>query len=168
MTAIELIAEANRLGVVIVLDGADRVRLRGPADTIEALRTHAPSKAEIIAVLRQREVRCEGPALPERDVMCSKCAGARRCYAVVDGKAVCAQCVEWTVEGCVTYTTLGEADEQGVQEWGACVACGTSWAAHGRPDVRSWRRVPDADDVSVLTVKFVIASARRIAEGARS
>ena len=74
---------------------------------------------------------------------------------------------EWRVEGCPRFTILAGADEAEAARGGCCVACGASIELHGSTASPEWRRVDDLDDVELVAVRYVLASATAIARGAR-
>ena len=182
MTARALLERLTAEGVSVRLDGEDICLLTAPSRTIDTalVAELRAAKAEILAELRRRDpaapmpapvqrIPPEAPTLSQRGVMCGVCLRVDRCYSDVgeNGGFVCLGCAEWRVAGCSAFTVLERADEAAEAHYGACVSCGGSIELHGSPEASKWRRVVSDDDVEIVAVRYVLASADAIAREAR-
>jgi hypothetical protein len=96
---------------------------------------------------------------------CQVCGSVDRARDDGRGGRTCCQCAEWRIDGCSRFTVLLVADEATEERHGACLACGASWELHARPDVASWRRITDLDNVQIVAIRYVLAVAREVALG---
>jgi hypothetical protein len=143
MTARALLERLTAEGVTVRLDGEDICLLTAPPRTIDKalVAELRAAKAEVVAELRR-----------ESDVL--QYAAERGLYEA-----------EWRVAGCTAFTVLEHADKAAEARCGACLACGASWPMHGSPVPDEWRCVKHPDDVRIVAVRFVLASAAAIARG---
>ncbi len=170
MTAEEIIAEVDAVGGQVVIDGSDLVVRRVPRRLVDVIRERKPEIVDLLQRKRSRpsvEPLKGPPTLTTRSVMCAVCHKIDLCYRGPAGRYVCPRCVEWHVAGCATFTILNTADVEAERRFGTCLACGASWELHGRPRPVSWRRVRDLDDVQLVAVRYVIATAAAIIRGER-
>lgn len=167
MTAAKLLAEVRAHGVAVHAreDGSLGLRPAGklPPDLREALRSR---RDDVIAYLRDPQPERPEHQLSDGGKLCATCRSIDRCLGNDRTGYVCLRCAEWTIAGCATFTALSTTDDQEAAQ-AACIACGGGWTLHGSPDPMTWRRVHDPEDVGLVATRFVVASARAIASGAR-
>lgn len=126
-------------------------------------------REHVVAEGRRADLAAPGPrslrTMARRGVICQECRRLGLGYGIDRGPYVCPECDEWRVLGCAAFTVLKTCDAADEAQCGACLACGASWALHGRPEAGTWRRVTDLDDVCLVAVRYVLAAAKAIARG---
>lgn len=171
MTARAILERAEELGLELILEPEDRLRVRGAQQArrqlVPLLKEH---KAAVLAELRRKTapfqkggaqcVTITPDGFSRTGRLCAACLRIMP-NRIVEGREFCEGCWEWRVS-CPTYTTLNDVDAGAEARTGACLSCSGSWDLHGRPERNGWRRVHDFDDLELLEIRYLIAKATAI------